>query len=198
MKRRLDGRKVFGSQRGVTLVELMAVLLLVSVTLTGMYEFNRNQLQALQGQAEQIDLQASARAIVDLFAREVRAAGVPPGDDDAGHCGLVSASESELVVTTPSGEIAYGYSDAGLWRREGDGDQEVLVDGVDVAGSVLRYFAADGTELEAADVNDNLNDVRRIQIQLALQDDSGRHARATTNVTMRNRFFVTTGGAPDC
>src|SRR5690242_4495537 len=63
---------------GVSLVEILVAMLLGVSMATTVAWFQRAQFLAMEDQAAQLDIQTSARAIVDVFARDVRRAGMDP------------------------------------------------------------------------------------------------------------------------
>src|SRR5512136_389799 len=62
-------------QAGFTLVETLVATVVGLVVLGAFASFNVTQMYGMRNQANQVDLQTSARSIADLFAREVRRAG---------------------------------------------------------------------------------------------------------------------------
>lgn len=181
------------SKAGFTLAEVLVGLMLSLLTLGVILSFNDYQLRVLADQASQVDLQSSARSIVDLLAREIRRAGVTGVS-----CGINFAYSDKVEIVTPDGTLAYGFGSRVIWRREGTGREEVLIDDVDTTGSRFRYFAADGTELTPADNATQRDRVRRIQIQVSLSDHSEMQGSASTNVSPRNRSFMGVLNVPAC
>jgi type II secretory pathway component PulJ len=207
------------NQSGFTVAEVLAATALSLVTLATVLSFNRFQLFALRNQANQIDVQMTARSIVDLFAREVRRTGMNPGCAIAGFSGIVSASpyslriQSDLngdgVINGTNEDLTYRYnSDRNSIQRVDNisGAADVLASGIDFGNSKLRYF--DGTGAEMVPGGTGLtaaqrSAVRRIRIQLALSEKAvdpnnatSLTAQAATDVDLRNRFFVNSTACP--
>jgi hypothetical protein len=76
---------------------------------------------------------------------------------------------------------------------------ETLISGIDIAGSSIRYFDSNGTELVGSSglSSTQRDSVRRVRIELRLTGDpadpnksSELSAFASTDVDLRNRFFV--------
>lgn len=205
-------------QSGFSTVELLAATAISLVTLATALSFNRFQLFALRNQASQIDVQTTARTIVDLFAREVRRAGMNPGCAIAAFSGIADAKlhsvrvQSDLngdgVLTGPNEDLTYRYTDANTIERVDNtsGVADTLASGLTMSGSQLRYF--DGTGAELVPGGSGLtaaqrSTVRRIRIQLTLSgkavDPNSTKpltAQAATDVDLRNRFFVNSTACP--
>lgn len=199
-------------RRGVTLVELLVALLLGSAVAASIGWFQRAQFLALEDQAAQLDMQSSARAIVDVFARDVRRAGMDPTCAGAVEA-LVDAGPAALRVQADlngngaldvaSEDLIYRLAD-GVRIERGQGTTlEPLLDDVDLSGSRFRYFDAVGTELVAAGglTAAQRAQVRRVRLELAVRaptrSGSGAlplAARAATDVELRNRFFAGVAG----
>lgn len=198
--------------RGVTLVEILVAMLLGASLAAAVSWFSRVQFLALEDQAAQLDIQTSARAIVDVFARDVRRAGMDPTCAKNVQT-LVDASPTALrfqadlngngALDVASEDLLYRLV-AGNRIERGQGQAvESLLDGVDLTGSRLRYFDAAGTELVTASALTAAERalVRRVRLELAVRTPthSGSGAldlvaQAATDVELRNRFFAGVAG----
>lgn len=198
-------------QRGVTLVELLVALLLGLGVAATVGWFQRAQFLAMEDQATQLDLQGTARAIIDVFARDVRRAGMDPRCAKAVQA-LVEATPTTLrlqadlnangTLEAASEDLRYRLVEGGVERTSGSAT-EPLIENVESSGSRLRYFDAAGTELigsgglSAA----QLTLVRRVRLELALRTPARRSpespplaATVATDVELRNRFFIAASG----
>jgi hypothetical protein len=196
----------------MTLVEVLVALGLGVALAAAVGWFQRVQFLAMEDQAAQLDIQNTARAIVDVFAREVRRAGMDPRCTKAVEA-LVDASPSVVrfqadlnadgALDAASEDILYRIAGGSRVERGQGRVLEPLLDGVDLTGSSLRYFDAAGTELVGASglTAAQRAQVRRVRLELAVRAPvrSGSRgpdlvARAATDVELRNRFFIGVGG----
>jgi len=197
---------------GFTLIEVLVALLLGAGVSTTVLWFTRTQFFTLEDQARQLDLQTTSRAMVDLFAREVRRAGMDPQCTKAFE-GLAEASTTRVrvladlnlngVLDAASEDLAYHIVAPDRIERGAGPTTEVLVDGVQVTGSRLRYYDGGGVELApgAGLSAAQRAQVRRVRLELAVSTPSlnPEHlltARVATDVELRNRFFVASTGCP--
>lgn len=199
--------------RGTTLVEILVATLLGAALAATVAWFGRVQFLTMEDQAVQLDLQTNARAIVEVFARDVRRAGMDPRCSKAVQT-LVDASPTAVrfqadlngngALDPASEDLFYRLvADARVERGQGT-SVEPLLDGVNLAGSRLRYFDAAGAELVGGVsglTSAQRALVRRIRLELALRapprsgsEASDLVARAATDVELRNRFFVGVAG----
>jgi hypothetical protein len=179
------------------------------VGVTTFLSFNRIQLFALQDQTKQVDLQTTARSVLDLFAREVRRAGTDPTCAKT-FSAIAVAKGYEIQIKADldsSGAIdavnenvtyRYQFQFKGL-ERVTTTSVETLISGVDLLGSSIRYFDANGAELTgwgglSAAQRDS---VRRVRMEFRLTGKaadpnkaSKLGAFASTDIDLRNRFFI--------
>lgn len=194
---------------GFSLVEMLVATAIGLVGVATFLSFNRFQLFALQDQTKQIDLQKTARDVVDLFAREVRRAGMDPQCGGTFN-GITSANSSMIRIRADldsSGaidgvneDVTYRYNYGNLkMERVTTTSVETLLSGVSFAGSTLRYFDGSGNEIMGTSnlSSAQRNAVRRVRIELRISDDTADpnkpndlEAFASTNINLRNRFFV--------
>jgi type II secretory pathway component PulJ len=183
-------------ERGYSLVEVLVAMGLGMVALATLTAFNRFQLFALRNQASQVDLQLTARTIVDLMAREIRRAGMDP--TCAKNFEAISrASGTQLRIKSDlnggggigSGDenIRYNYSSSRKEiQRITSAGTDVLLDSVPAGSLSFGYYDANGTLLNPSSAGDESDvisssgflstaqkaSVRRIRINLALTDDA--------------------------
>lgn len=206
-------RRAWGErQRGFTLGEVLVALALSLLVIAAILAFQGFQLQALSDQAEQIDIQGTARSVVDLIAREVRKTGRNPACN-AAIGGLEVATsrwmriqtdvDGDGLISKPGEDVSYGWDPgaSALFRidHKSFGESGVLVQGVDLTGSALHYFDGSGNELVPGSTGLDLaqrRQVRRVRLDLAMTEVAPRRnemaarARVSTNLDLRNRFFV--------
>jgi Tfp pilus assembly protein PilW len=183
-------------ERGYSLVEVLMALGLGLVALGSVTAFNRFQLFALRNQASQVDLQLTARTIVDLMAREIRRAGMDATcakNFDA----ISRASSTQLRIKsdldggggigTGDENIRYNYdSSSKEIQRITSAGTDVLLDSVAAGSLTLSYYDSNGNVLSPNSAGDESDvssasgflstaqkaSVRRIRIQLALAEDA--------------------------
>ncbi len=193
---------------GFTLIEILVAMLIgVGVAATVAW-FGRTQFLAMEDQVAQLDIQTSTRAIVDVFARDVRRAGMDP-TCAKNVTAVVDASPTALrfqadlnsngAVDAASEDLLYRLVD-GVRVERGQGTTvEPLLEDVDLSGSRIRYFDAAGFELLASASLTAAQRalIRRVRLELDVRvparSGSGAPdltARAATDVELRNRFFV--------
>lgn len=207
-----------GAQAGFTLPELLVASALGLAALGTFLLFNRFQLFALRNQATQLDVQTTARAIVDLMARELRRAGADP------KCaknfeGIAKGTATELrvqadlngngAIDQPDENITYRLNiDGNKVERIAGGVTDELVSDVRLTGSAIHYYDGAGTELVPTGSPAELTaaqrtTVRRVRARLAIdgsavdpQNPQPLRAQVSTDVDLRNRFFVASTACP--
>lgn len=205
-------------QKGFTLVEILVATALGLVALASFVAFNRFQLFALSNQATQVDVQTTARSVLDLFAREVRRAGMDPTCSKAFEA-IATASTEEVriqsdldgsgAIDATNEDIIYRYNfETDAVERVANGFADILLADLDLSGSELIYFDAAGNQLQPAVSTGGLNaaqraTVRRVRMELAVADSAvdplnsqPLRARMSTDVNLRNRFFLASTACP--
>jgi type II secretory pathway component PulJ len=195
-----------GSQAGFSLVELLVSTLIGMVVMGAFMGLSRFQLVTMQDQATQVDLQGTVRGIMQLFERDIRRAGSDPlctkgfesiSSASGWHIFIQSDLDGDGAINGDNEYVGYFYEWGGVYRYSGN-QTEVLVNGLDVGGSALRYFDGDGEEIKSDYLDaDERASVRRVRIELQLADSShGSNgseeitASASSDINLRNRFFL--------
>jgi prepilin-type N-terminal cleavage/methylation domain-containing protein len=213
-------RKVLiANQNGFSLLEVLVALGVSLVVVGAIASFQSFQLTTLGAQAKQVDLQGTVRSVVDLVAREVRKTGRNP-QCQAAVGGLVTATRSALRIQTDlsvpaDGQVSSDNEDVTYQLDEasksvvridnGKSRTDTLIENVDITGSGFHYFDSAGNELGASGAGSldstQCANVRRIRFDLMMVG-TGPHkssvaprARASTNIDLRNRFFVAQNSA---
>lgn len=201
-------------QAGFTVIEVLVSTSIALVALMTASAFGRFQLFALRNQANQLDIQTAARSVVDLFAREVRQAGLDPtcaktfsavADARPNLLHIQADLNGNGVIDGGNEDIAYAYVTNGIQRTAG-GATDVLISNETLTGSTFRYFDSSGTELvpSGAALNQaQRNAIQRIRIELAVQgkavdplNSQPLMASVSSDVDLRNRFFISGTGCP--
>ncbi|MGE0519551.1 MAG: PilW family protein [Candidatus Binatia bacterium] len=198
----------------MSLIETVIGVMLGLVVTIGVFSFNSRHSFAMQDQLRQLDVQSAARSVVDLFAREVRRAGANPTCTGAFEA-IATAKADEIQLRSDldgSGAIDQPHEDVRYRWRVTDqilertaGQTDLLLSGQELTGSRFRYFDGAGTELMPGAGLDAAQraSVRRVRIEVALRErpadpDMGGSltASASTDIDLRNRFFVASTGCP--
>ena len=202
-------------EAGFTFTEMLVASTVGLVALGAFTSFNITQMYGMRNQASQVDLQTSARAITDLFAREVRRAGGGTNVNCVGtvSTGILLAQSSQVrirldlngngVLTDPNEDVTYtlDLDNKKIVRKDNGADRtDTLWSGVSLAGSQITYFDGAGNQLAPGSTGlsaAQLLQVVRIRLQLALTgkvsqpgNTMQQTATETTNITLRNRYFV--------
>ena len=202
-------------QAGFTLTETLVATVVGLVAIGAMTSFHIAQMYGLRNQSGQVDLQSSARAITDLFAREVRSAGLGTNVACTGtvSTGLLVAKSSEIriradldgngALTGANEDVTYKleFSDRRIIRIDhAAGRTDTLWSGASLDGSRIMYFDAAGSQLAPVSGEldaTQLTQVRRVKLELVL---TGRvvqpgnsllqTAREAADTELRNRYFL--------
>ncbi len=186
------------------------------VAVSAFASFGRLQLSAMRSQAAQNDIQMTTRSIVDLFTREVRSAGANPAcspgvtavaEARARLVHIQSDLDGDGAVTGPGEDVIYQYrfSPDGFERVE-NGSADVLIDGVALEGSRIRYFDGNGTEIIPGSTGldaTQRDGVRRVRIELSVTttsadpgDTGPLRVQVANDVDLRNRYFANAIACP--
>lgn len=196
------------NQRGYGTAEILAATTMALVASAAFVKFNQYQTRVVQDQAKQLALQDMTRTAIDMFAREVRRAGQNP-TCAAGITPIVAATGLSLriqadldgngVIATTNEDVTYRYNVSNWsFERVTNDVAEQFVSGVGSI-AVFRYYDGAGTELvpNPTLTGSQLLNVRRVHLDLVLSQTSAQagsnvpyKASATTDVNLRNRFFV--------
>jgi hypothetical protein len=196
-------------EAGFTLVELLVSVMLALLVAGVIASFNRFQLFTLMNQTAQLDVQSTARAITQLFSRDIRSAGL---NAKPAFCGIAAAQSNEIRVQAdydgdgtlhgPNEDVTYRYDSAQKRIERVDHSlnrADVVVEGLHTVSFRLRYFDQNGTEISAASglTAAQRAAVRRVRLTLVLaekavdpQNPQLFQGRAATEIDLRNRFFA--------
>ncbi len=203
--------------RGFTLMEVLGAMLLMLIITAAMFSAYRFQLFAFRTQEAQLDVQETARDLIDLMAREIRLAGYDPTCVKT-FAGIADARPQLLQVqfdrngdgAIGAGEsIVYAYNaDLDQIQRSAGGAPVALATGMPDNALAFSYFDGNGAALTpsgnpAALTVTQRNAVRRVKVTLMLQQPSPDPQNSTpvisrfaSNVELRNRFLHGGAGCP--
>lgn len=192
-------------------MELLVSTMIGLVVMGSFMGLSRFQLVTMQDQSKQADLQGSVRGIIQLFERDVRRAGSDPlctklfdsiTSATSWHIYVQSDLNGDGVILGGDEYVGYVYMSGGIYRYA-DGELQTLITGLDISGSSLRYFDADGQQIQSVWLSSAQRDsVRKVRLELKIADDSHASdgsqqlaAAVSSDVNLRNRFFL---GDTDC
>ena len=124
----------FRHSGGFTIVELLLVILISSVVLTGIYSVFRAQQKAATTNTQVVMMQQNLRAAVSLLERDIRMAGYSPGGN--ADAGFVAAQEGFMQVTmdwNDDGDVADADEDISYgFRAADDANRDGILDSLAV------------------------------------------------------------------
>jgi len=202
-------------QAGFTVVEALVATAVGLVAVGVFLSFHTAQMYAMRTQANQVDLQTSARGIADLFAREVRRAGTGTNPTCSGtvSTGILVAQSSQIrfradldgngLLTGPNEDVAYtlDLTNNQITRTDNNAPRtDTLWSGTSLTGSQILYFDSNGNQLAPGSTGldaAHLPLVARVKLQVALTANVVQHGNTTqqiategADVEVRNRYFV--------
>lgn len=187
-------------QRGVTLLELMIVVVVFGILLGGMYNMFVAQDRAYHVQGELAEMNQNARIALRIMSDDIRSAGYDPtkifSAPGAG-ARIETATATSIVLTRDTdedGDIDTAPNDTREWigfRFDGANSQIDLCVGQTACGAwqdfaddiqnlEFRYVYSDGetsdvsglpSDVDGDDTND-FEDIREVEIQIAAKGDS--------------------------
>ncbi|MCX8071790.1 MAG: hypothetical protein N3C12_04990 [Candidatus Binatia bacterium] len=197
------------NQRGYSLADALVGTVLGLTTMAAVLGLYRVQLYGLRGQTAQLDVQTTARNIVQLVVSEIRRAGGDPrcvktfeGLPEAkrDRLRIVSDLDGSGAIDAAGEDVTYSLA-SGVLSRTAGGNMEPLSDStVKVTDLQFRYYDANGTELNPGTSGLTATQraqVQRIRVTITVQraavDPTSPLALAATaasSADLRNRFFV--------
>lgn len=198
------------SRAGFTLVEVLMGTLLLLMLMATMLATSRVHIFALKRQETQLDVQETARSVLDLMAREIRQAGYDPlcaksfpGVTDGRPQLLeVQFDHNANGILDADEVVTYAYDPtAAQLTRASAGVAVVLATGTGATSLSFKYYDGTGTRLSPAGTPAALTAaqrkaVRRVRIALRIEGRGPDPANplpivseVVSNVDLRNRFL---------
>jgi Tfp pilus assembly protein PilW len=202
-------------QAGFTLTETLVASVVGLLAISAFASFHVVQMYGMMNQVSQVDLQNSARAIVDLFGTEARRAGAGTNPTCTGTVstgvlvaksstvrfradldsnGSLTGSNEDVTYTIDSTNNQITRTDNGASRTD------TLWSGNSVSGSQILYYDVNGTQLVPSSSGlsaAELLQVFRMKLQLKLTGATVQQGTSTTqkavesaDAELRNRYFV--------
>lgn len=192
------------NQKGVSLVELMVVIVVSSIIGIAMINLFSTSNRTYLDQTKVLDAQRDGRLIMEYIARALREAGLDP--IGAAGAGIEEATATKVRLTRDtnmSGAIDGGTAERisfefdngrGILRRGVDETQpgETWIDMVENVNSFsLQYLDIDDTDIGVPDTAAKRASIRSIVMAITFQDSKymgGDFTRSfTTRIRLRNR-----------
>jgi hypothetical protein len=169
------------SQRGGSLVEVLASTLLISILAAMAYGFTRSALLCVRVQDAKAEVQEAAVLAADVLIRELRSAGFSP----AAPCPGLLTAETERVeigadlngdgdIDDAHERIAYAYDTSArqITRATAGGSPQPFITGVPAGGLRFAYLDASGVAIAPGLTGLNAGDrsrIRAIAVQLQVE-----------------------------
>ena len=181
----MNTNQLLGNNKGLTLVELMIVLVLSLLLMSAVYLTYQVQHRESNVQHQVSAIQQDLRAVMDIMERDIRNAGCDPGEPQMGLVGIASstgafpaANETRLGLSMDlDGDGVISGSDeviSYIWHQ----DTRMLErNGRDIAGNITNLtltYSSGGLDLTPASGNQlgaNAANVRVIDITLQTRSE---------------------------
>lgn len=178
---------------GMTLVELMVVMVVSTLLMAAVYAAYLTQHKTSHVQHQVGTMQQDLRAAIDIMERDIRTAGCDPlGTAIAGAGGLAVSTgpasirvlmdidESGAILSTTTGideDVRYTYSNNAILRNNQINNQIIAQD---ISNMALNYNTGTGGNINSVDIT--------IQVQTEQIDpDTGNHLTRTLTRRVRCR-----------
>ena len=210
-------RRIGFNQHGYTLPELLIGTAISLTALAAFFSFHRFQLYAMVNQSNQLELQTIGRNLLDLVSGEIRRAGEDPTCSKSFDAIAQASSnairiQSDLngngVIDAAGEDVTYSYdlSSQSVQRTSGGVTEPITDSHIQFEGAELQYYDGAGNQLTSATgalSAAQRTSIRRVRVILNLQtagvdpqNTTLLRANMTSNVDIRNRFFVTSTACP--
>ncbi|MGD9765804.1 MAG: hypothetical protein AB7V27_19080 [Candidatus Binatia bacterium] len=167
-------------QRGASLVEILASLLVFGLFAVGIQQFARTMLRGVAVLAAAAEAQEAARLGAQLIATDLRDAGFS-ASGALGNGVREASADAVAVVRDLNGDgdsddageaVAYAYAAdrRALLRRQGAAPPQPLLNDLSADGLRLVYFARDGSRLATSGALDaaQLRRIHRVSVQVSV------------------------------
>jgi len=199
--------KIFRDNSGLTLVELMIVMVLSIVLMGAVYMAHQAQHVSSQSQYQTSSLQSELRVAMDIMQMDIVNAGCDrcimdtfdiQGVNGASTSTFLGLSMNYDTCVAPAFynpySAQYMLSGSGLWRSDSDGSNSQIIQNITTFG--LTYIDEDGNTITASPLGSTANDVYYIRINITVESpdvDPSTGNRITRNlsrtVALRNANY---------
>jgi prepilin-type N-terminal cleavage/methylation domain-containing protein len=167
---------MINTQKGMTLIELMITLAILSVIILGLVVFFTGGVRSWITGQSQLEAQRNARQAMESMVREIRHGESIVGNSD----------DDTIIVSVPAlgSESAYNvtYDLSGTTISRGSNP---LIS--NVQSLILEYYESDGTQIASPVPVDN--EVSKIHIELQVDVDKDNNPDITLNSDIDLRNF---------
>ncbi len=190
--------KDIGNNRGFSLIELLVVLVISGVVLSGIYSVYSTNQKVFTTQQQVVEMEQNLRAATFMLVNDLRMAGYDP--TRAANAGIVTLGANTITITKDSNSNGVLDADENITYSLADPDgvgrtslcrystappngEDVIADNIDALNFV--YFDGDGVVTTTPD------DVRSIQISIVART-SHRTSDGFVNNTSYENLQTTT------
>ena len=164
------------TQKGITLIELMITLAVLSIIILGLVVFFSGGVRSWITGQYQLEAQRNARQAMESMVREIRhGENIGAGSDEDTIIVSIPALSSE-----PAYDVTYNLFDTTI-NRVGN----PLIN--NVQSLILEYYKSDGTQIASPVPEDN--EVSKIHIELQVDVDKDNNPDITLNSDIDLRNF---------
>ena len=164
------------TQKGLTLIELMVTLAVLSIIILGLVVFFSGGVRAWITGQYQLEAQRNARQAMESMVREIRhGENIGAGSDEDTIIVSIPALGSEDAY-----DVTYNLVDTTINR-----DSNPLIS--NVQSLMLEYYESDGTQIASTVPMDN--EVSKIHIELQVDVDKDNNPDITLNSDIDLRNF---------
>lgn len=166
---------MINTQKGVTLIELMVTMVVLSVIILGLVVFFTGGVRSWITGQYQLEAQRNARQAMESIVREIRHGESIVGNSD----------DDTIIVSVPdlgSGAYNVTYDLSGTTISRGSNP---LIS--NVQSLILEYYESDGTQIASPVPVDN--EVSKIHIELQVDVDGDNNPDITLNSDIDLRNF---------
>jgi hypothetical protein len=207
----LKNRARLQSQLGFSLTDALVGTALGLISMATILGFYRFQTYGLSGHSAQLDVQGTARTIVQLMVSEIRRAGGDPlcaktfegiAEAKSDRLRILSDLNGSGAIDAPGEDVTYSLNaSSGVLTRSLGSTSDALSDStVRVTSLQFRYFNAAGAELSPGSsglTSTQRSQVQRIRVTITVQrtnvdprNTQPLTATVSSGTDLRNRFFV--------
>jgi prepilin-type N-terminal cleavage/methylation domain-containing protein len=167
---------MINTQKGLTLIELMITLVILSIIILGLVVFFTGGVRSWITGQYQLEAQRNARQAMESMVREIRhGENIGAGSDEDTIIVSIPALGSE-----PAYDVTYNLFDTTINR----GGNPLINN---VQSLILEYYKSDGTQIASPVPEDN--EVSKIQIELQVDVDRDNNPDITLNSDIDLRNF---------
>jgi prepilin-type N-terminal cleavage/methylation domain-containing protein len=178
------------NNKGLTLIEMMVVVVIISFLVIGLVTFFSGGIRAWIAGNNQLEAQRNARQAIDYMVKEIRKADkVEFGSDGDTIKVHIPPFDSDPVQTAYS--VTYELADPYLRRIKGGGFNDIIDN---VWRLVFTYYDINGNEITSITSSDNSVTRVRIQLEVDVDQDAAIGGNAdiilNTKVDFRNYGYI--------